>query len=55
MNAQDVANMRWALETLGLQAGDGVMRCALEGGLQLASHWRKKSHFRASVECGMKM
>jgi very-short-patch-repair endonuclease len=31
MNAQAVANTVWALATLGWQAGDGAMRCALEG------------------------
>ena len=31
MNAQDVANTVWALATLGWQAGEGAMRCALEG------------------------
>jgi len=30
MNAQDVANSLWALATLGWQAGEGSMRCALE-------------------------
>jgi very-short-patch-repair endonuclease len=31
MNAQNVANTVWALATLGWQADDGAMRCALEG------------------------
>ena len=31
MNAQDVANTIWGLATLGLQAGEGPMRGALEG------------------------
>jgi hypothetical protein len=31
MNAQGVANTLWGLATLGWQAGDGAMRCALEG------------------------
>ena len=31
MNAQEVANTVWALATLGWQAGEGAMRCALEG------------------------
>ena len=31
MDAQAVANTLWALATLGWQAGDGAMRCALEG------------------------
>jgi hypothetical protein len=30
MNAQNVANALWALATLGWQAGEGSMRCALE-------------------------
>jgi len=30
MNAQGVANSLWALATLGWQAGQGAMRCALE-------------------------
>ena len=32
MSAQNVANTVWALVTLGWQAGEGAMRCALEGG-----------------------
>ena len=31
MNARDVANSLWALATLGWQAAEGSMRCALEG------------------------
>jgi hypothetical protein len=31
MESQAVENVLWALATLGWQAGDGAMRCALEG------------------------
>jgi len=31
MNAQALANTVWALAKLGWQAGEGAMRCALEG------------------------
>jgi hypothetical protein len=31
MESQAVANALWAFATLGWQAGEGAMRCALEG------------------------
>ena len=31
LDGQNVANILWALATLGWQAGEGSMRCALEG------------------------
>jgi hypothetical protein len=37
MKPQEIANTLWALATLGWQAADAAMRCALEGAVRCAS------------------